>query len=129
MKSFIRKKVIKGHEYLYEITPYFDSDSGKWKQKSRYLGKNVEGEPVKKGKPTTPSQVFDLGQYIPPFWAIHEYKILEALISCCSPVEAATLVMLAINRLMEPCPPDNLVTWYTGTCLPRLISSPVLIYP
>lgn len=121
MKSFIRKKIIKGHEYLYEITPYFDSESGKWKQKSRYLGKNVEGKPVKKEKPTRLSHIFDLGQYIPAYWAVHEYKILEALISCCSPQEAATLVVLAINRMIHPCPPGNLMTWYTGTCMPFLL--------
>ncbi len=124
MKSFIRKKVIKGHEYLYEITPYFDSESGKWKQKSRYLGKNVEGKPVKKEKPTRLTHIFDLGQYIPAYWAVHEYKLLEALISCCSPQEAATLVVLAINRLMHPCPPENLMTWYTGTCMSLLLPNP-----
>jgi len=121
MKTFIRKKLIKGHEYLYEVTPYLDPDSGKWKQKSRYLGKNVGGEPVRKEKPDRPGQVFDLGQYIPAYWAIHEYKILEALISCCSPVEAATLVVLAINRLIQPCPPRHLASWYAGTCIPHLI--------
>ena len=47
MKPFIRKKKIKGHEYLYEITPYFDEISGKWKQKTKYLGRNIEGATVR----------------------------------------------------------------------------------
>lgn len=121
MKPFIRTKVIKGHEYLYEITPYFDPESGKWKQKTRYLGKNIGGEPVKKGKSEKPSQVFDLGQYIPAYWAVHEYKILEALLSGCSPTEAATIVILAINRLIQPGPPTQLETWFSGTFISHLI--------
>ena len=46
MKPFTRVKVIKGHEYLYEVTPYRD-EKNKLRQKTRYLGKNVNGVPVK----------------------------------------------------------------------------------
>lgn len=40
---FTRIKTIKGKPYRYEITTYRDPDTGKVRQKSRYLGK-VEGE-------------------------------------------------------------------------------------
>lgn len=120
MKPFVRTKIIKGHEYLYEVTPYLDPDTGKWKQKNRYLGKNVDGSPVRREKKEKADYVIDVGQYIPLYWAIREYRIMESLLSGCSPDEAATLVMLAINRLVHPCPLSSLETWLSGSCIPRL---------
>ncbi|MFH0968100.1 MAG: hypothetical protein V1862_10505 [Methanobacteriota archaeon] len=122
MKPFTRTKVIKGIEYLYEVTPYLDPDSGKWKQRNRYLGKNVNGLPVRKERPSKREKVSDLGQYIPAFWAVRKYQILEALLSVCCPHEASMLVVLAINRLIQPCPPSNLSTWLAGTSIPKLFS-------
>ena len=124
MKPFIRSKSIKGNEYLYEITPYYDPEKGKWRQKSRYLGKNVDGEPVRKTNKTTGGQIYDLGEYIPAYWAIREYKVIEALLSCFSPEEAGLLVIVAINRLIHPCSPRHLDTWLSGTYLTRLIPGP-----
>jgi len=121
MKSFIRKKKIKGHEYLYEVTPYFDPGTGKWRQKTKYLGKNVDGEPVKKERGGKIGQVFSFGEYIPAYWAVKTHKIMEALLTSCSPDETATVVLLTINRLISPCPPANLATWLESTYLSRLI--------
>jgi len=38
-KSFVRTKIINGHPYLYEITPYWDPVAKKQHQKSKYIGK------------------------------------------------------------------------------------------
>jgi hypothetical protein len=127
LKKFIRTKVIKGNEYLYEVTPYFDPDSGKWRQKNRYLGKNIDGEPVRKNRMVKTGQIFDLGQYIPAYWAIREYHIRETLLSSCSSQEAATLILLAINRLIQPSSLTNLDSWLSGTYLSRLI--PGTLFP
>ena len=121
MKSFVRTKVIKGKEYLYEITPYYDQESGKWRQKTRYLGKNIDGEPVKKERGGKSGQIYDFGDYLPAYWVVKEYKILESLLTICSPDEAASVVLLAINRLMYPCPPLSLNSWLESTILSKLI--------
>lgn len=121
MKPFVRIKKIKGNEYLYEITPFFDEETGKWKQKSRYLGKNVDGEPVRKGRIPNTSQVYDLGQYIPAHWAIKEYKFIEALLCCFAPEEVGLLLIIAINRLVMPCSPRHMNTWLSGTWLSRML--------
>ncbi len=121
MKPFVRTKVIKGKEYLYEVTPYYDQEAGKWRQKTKYLGKNIDGEPVRKERVGKSGQIFDFGEYIPAYWAVREYKILEALLTSCSPDEAASVVHLAINRLISPCPPASLVTWLEGMYLSKLI--------
>lgn len=121
MKPFVRTKVIKGKEYLYEVTPYFDQESGKWRQKTKYLGKNIGGEPVKKDRGGKSGQIYDFGEYLPAYWVVKEYKILESLLSICSPDEAASVVLLAINRLFFPCPPVNLTSWLEGMYLSKLI--------
>jgi len=41
MKSFTRIKSISDIEYIYEITPYYDKEKKKNRQKSKYLGKNI----------------------------------------------------------------------------------------
>jgi hypothetical protein len=46
MKSFQRIKVVHGKPYLYEITPYYDREKKKIRQKSRYIAPIVDGNPV-----------------------------------------------------------------------------------
>ena len=38
-KSFIRTKIINGHPYNYQITPYWDPVAKKQHQKCKYIGK------------------------------------------------------------------------------------------
>lgn len=81
MKSFTRIKLIKGQEYLYEVTPYYDPETGKWRQKTKYLGKNIDGEPVKKDRGGKIGQIYEFGEYIPAYWAVKAHKILESLLT------------------------------------------------
>ena len=48
MKNFYRIKKIHGKEYKYEITPYYDKDIKKIRQKSRYIGPVSDGKLVEK---------------------------------------------------------------------------------
>jgi hypothetical protein len=66
MKSFTRIKKINGQEYLYEITPYYDKEKKQIRQKSKYLGKNVEGVPVKvRSQEKVPKKVLSHGEFVP----------------------------------------------------------------
>ena len=48
MEPFHRIKKIKGIEYWYEVTPYYDPVSKQTRYKnSKYLGRNVDGKPVR----------------------------------------------------------------------------------
>ncbi len=47
MKPTRRIKRINGIEYWYEETPYYDPVSKQTRHTSRYLGRNVDGEPVR----------------------------------------------------------------------------------
>ena len=65
MKSFTRIKKIHGLDYLYEITPYYDPETKKIKQRSRYLGKNVNGTAIKvfsQGVP--PKKILSYGEFM-----------------------------------------------------------------
>ncbi|MDD1733150.1 MAG: IS1634 family transposase, partial [Methanothrix sp.] len=80
MKSFIRSKNIKGQEYLYEITPYYDKEKKQIRQKSKYLGKNVNGVPVKvRSCEKIPKKALSHGEFI-PLKKIAEDLMLEKLL-------------------------------------------------
>ena len=66
MKSFIRVKKINGQEYLYEITPYYDKEKKQIRQKSKYLGKNVNGVPIKvRSQDQIPKKVLSHCEFMP----------------------------------------------------------------
>ncbi len=64
MKPFTRKKKINGIEYFYEITPYYDKETKKIKQHSKYLGKDIQGEPVVV-RSKLPRKTYSYGEFIP----------------------------------------------------------------
>ena len=45
MKSFTRVKVIKGQEYLYEITPYYDKEKKQVRQKKQISWQKFKWSP------------------------------------------------------------------------------------
>jgi hypothetical protein len=47
MKSTIRIKTINGKEYWYEDIPYYDKEKKQIRHRSKYLGKNIDGKPVR----------------------------------------------------------------------------------
>ena len=47
MKPTRRIKVKNGIEYWYEETPYYDKEKKQIRHRSKYLGRNVDGQPVR----------------------------------------------------------------------------------
>jgi hypothetical protein len=47
MKPTLRIKKINGIEYWYEDIPYYDKEKKQIRHKSKYVGKNVNGKPVR----------------------------------------------------------------------------------
>jgi len=53
-------------DYLYEITPYYDKEKKQIRQKSSYLGKNVNGVPIRvRSQNQIPKKVLSHGEFIP----------------------------------------------------------------
>jgi len=122
MKSFTRIKEIKGKEYIYEITPYYDPETKTVKQKSKYLGKNVSGKPLKIRSQTaplisTPKKVLSYGEYLPLLKIIDNLQ-LEQLLSLVLPKEHVwTVLTIAMNYILKPLASSHIQSWYEGTIL------------
>ncbi|RZN13836.1 MAG: IS1634 family transposase, partial [Methanosarcinales archaeon] len=122
MKPFTRIKNIKGHEYLYEITPYYDSGTKKVKQKSKYLGKNVDGKPIKvrsQIKPliSTPKKVLSYGEFLPLFKIIEDLKLDRILSKVLPEQHVWATLSVAMNYIIKPLASVHIKSWYEGTVL------------
>lgn len=122
MKPFTRIKKIKGQEYLYEITPYYDPKTKTVKQKSKYLGKNVNGTPIKIRSQTTPlistpKKVLSHGEYLPLLKIINDLD-LESILQKTLPLQHVwTALTIAMNYLIKPLSSSHIKSWYEGTLL------------
>jgi len=122
MKKFNRIKKIKGKEYIYEITPYYDPETKTIKQRSKYLGKNVTGKPIKVRSQTTPlistpKKILSYGEHLPLIKIINDLE-LEDLLSRVLPKEHVwTALTIALNYIIKPLASSHIQSWYEGTIL------------
>ena len=118
MKSFTRIKKINGQEYLYEITPYYDKEKKQIRQKSKYLGKNVNGVPVRvRSQEKIPKKVLSHGEFV-PLKKITEDLELEKILSDVLPTkEVWPVLTLAMNYATRPRALTHIQSWYEGTAL------------
>ena len=129
MKPARRIKKKNGIEYWYEETPYYDKEKKQIRHKSKYLGRNIDGQPVQmrkasaetkekaKKKTITAKSSYDYGsimilQSIADDLGLNRY--LEKLLS---DSEAAMVRALAFNRIIRPTAMKNVDSWYEGTSL------------
>jgi len=116
MKPFIRIKVINGKEYLYEITPYYDPKTKKIRQKSKYLGKNKDGQPVKV-RQKLPVRAYSYGEFIVFEDILSRFRIRESLSEYLTEEEAEAVVVVVLNRVTQPLALNHIATWYEGIYL------------
>lgn len=115
MKPFIRTKVINGIEYLYEITPYYDPEQKKTRQKSKYLGKKIDNKPVRV-RDKKPKQSYTYGEFLPFVRIIEELKVEQILNRYVQDQKKTkALITLALNRLVQPLALQHIASWYEGT--------------
>ncbi len=119
MKKFTRIKERAGHQYAYEITPYYDPKTKNTKQRSRYLGKVVDGEIVPPRSYKPPRYSFDYGAFLPFVKVQEELSVDDVLRSILPDRQADTVLALALNRLVQPVAMTNVRTWFEGTYLSR----------
>ena len=119
MKKFTRVKKVGGHQYIYEITPYYDKQTKNTKQKSKYLGTLVNGD-VRRPRSRPPRNSFDYGEFLPFMKVMDELSVKRILHSLLSQQEADSVLALALNRLVRPVAMMNVRTWFEGTYLSTL---------
>ena len=111
MKNFYRIKKIHGKEYKYEITPYYDKENKKIRQKSRYIGPVSDGKLVEKTVTT-----YSYGDLLPVMKALKDINLPGMLRNIVG--EHATIVLiLAINRVIRPEAMNNVESWYDDSYL------------
>ncbi len=125
MRSIIRIKKINDKEYWYEDTPYYDKEKKQIRHKSKYLGKNIDGKPVKVrdadmvpiqiSESSVPKTAYTHGNLLPLQTITQELSIqatLEELLT-----ETDTLLTLVYNRIIRPTAMTNVKSWYEGSSL------------
>ncbi|HWQ65521.1 MAG TPA: IS1634 family transposase [Methanospirillum sp.] len=127
MKSSIRIKKINGKEYWYEDTPYYDKEKKQIRHKSKYLGKNIDGQPVKIRSDemiparmsvcSAPKAAYAHGNLLPLQNITQELSIQASLEEFLNEIETDTLLSLVYNRILRPTAMSNVQSWYEGSSL------------
>jgi transposase len=118
MKSSVRVKRINGIEYLYEDTPYYDKEKKQIRHHSRYLGKNVNGEP-KKVRSKLPHTVYNYGELLPFLDIIRELGV-ERHLDMMGDHDRNMLLSIGINRVCRPVAMHNLHYWHESSYLSQV---------
>jgi transposase len=118
MKSFTRIKNINGQEYIYEITPYYDKEKKQIRQKSKYLGKNVNGVPVKvRSQDQIPKKVLSHGEFVPLKMITADLELDKILSSVLPKKNVWPILTLAMNYATRPRALTHIQSWHEGTIL------------
>lgn len=118
MKSFTRVKKINGQEYLYEITPYYDKEKKQIRQKSKYLGKNVNGVPIRvRSQDQIPKKVLSHGEFIPLLKIAKDLELEKILSEVLPNNEVWPVLTLAMKYVTHPRALTHIQSWYEGTAL------------
>ncbi len=110
MKSKIRVKKIHGKEYWYEDIPYYDKEKKQIRHRSKYLGKNIDGKPVKvrnvldgdsKSNLFSPKSVtsFGYGELLPVLQIIKNLHIDRYMGKLLNKTQMNMALTLSINRV------------------------------
>ena len=124
MKPNVRIKRINGKEYWYEDTPYYDDEKKQIRYHSRYLGKNVNGAPLKvrtevseTAISSAPQTAHSYGHLIPLQAIIQDLHLDEYLKGNVTESDRHAIVALALNRIVRPMAMHTIQTWYEETSL------------
>ena len=113
MKSFNRIKVINGIEYWYEITPYKDPKANKVKQRSRYLGKNIDGKP-ERIRQVTFRNIYSYGEFLPLEKILEDFDLSGFLEESFGKTQARCIEALVFARVLRGLNSTNISTWYSS---------------
>lgn len=116
MKPIIRIKKIGGKEYFYEVTPYYDTKIKRIRHRSKYLGKNINGKPVRI-RSKIPQRTFSYGEFLPLFNIVKELRIEEHLNQYLPRKIVHSLLTVSYNRVVRPLALCHMKRWYEGTFL------------
>ncbi len=128
MKSTLRIKKINGIEYWYEDIPYYDNEKKQIRHRSKYVGRNVNGKPVRVRDtlnsnqeislpPSKPLKAYNYGELLPLQKITDELRIGEYLGDLFNEKDRNMILAIALNRITRPTAMYNLKTWYENSVL------------
>jgi len=128
MKSTLRIKKINGIEYWYEDTPYYDSEKKQIRHRSKYVGRNINGKPVRirdtlnsndeiSLPSSKPIKAYNYGELLPLQKITDELRIGEYLGDLFNEKDRNMILSIALNRIARPTAMYNLKTWYENSSL------------
>ena len=133
MKSTLRIKKINGIEYWYEDIPYYDKEKKQIRHRSKYIGRNVNGKPVRvrdalnssdgissndiSPPSSKPINAYNYGEFLPLQKITDELKIGEYLGDLFNEKDRNMILAMALNRVIRPTAMYNLKTWYENSVL------------
>jgi transposase len=117
MKSFQRIKIVHGKPYLYEITPYYDRERKKIRQKSKYIAPIMDGKTVERYAAT-----YTYGDLLPVIRAARDLKLPDILKKIAGEY-ADILLIMAINRIIRPEAMDLIGAWYEDSYISTIYSA------
>ncbi len=128
MKSTLRIKKINGIEYWYEDIPYYDTEKKQIRHRSKYLGKNINGKPVRVRDAVNsnegmllpsskPLKAYNYGELIPLQKIIEELSIGEFLGDLLNEKDRNMALAIAMNRITRPVAMYNVRSWYENSAL------------
>jgi hypothetical protein len=118
VKTSTRVKTINGIEYIYEISYYYDKETKRTRQKSKYLGKNINGTPVKvRDQTKSPKSAYSLGEHLPYWQGSLELEFEILLRKYLTPTETKIVLGIAYSGLTRLNALYNPSGWYEGTAM------------
>jgi transposase len=128
MKSTLRIKKINGIEYWYEDIPYYDKEKKQIRHRSKYVGRNVNGKPVRvrdtlnsneeiSSPSIKPLKAYNYGEFLPLQKITDELRIGEYLGDLFNEKDRNMILAMALNRITRPTAMYNLKTWYENSVL------------
>jgi len=132
MEPIRRIKKVDGREYWYEETPYYDPVSKQTRYKnSKYLGRNINGKPVRmrdaskevrdqiknNARPPVIRSAYNHGSILLLDRIAQDLHLNQYLNELFGTADAALVTALVFNRILRPMAMKDLGTWYTGTTL------------
>ena len=133
MKSTLRIKKINGIEYWYEDIPYYDKEKKQIRHKSKYVGRNINGKPVRvrdalnssaeispdetSSPSSKPINAYNYGEFLPLQKIVDELKIEEYLGDLFNEKDRNMILAMALNRVIRPTAMYNLKAWYENSAL------------
>lgn len=111
-------KVINGKEYEYEVSMVWDAERKKRHKVSRYVGKIVDGKPVRIRDAVAVKGVYEIG-HLELIW-----KLIPDIIASLRkefPDDFMRIMALAMNRVIYPMPLKSVKAWVEKTHLARTV--------